>query len=446
MNEPRRLRCAVYTRVSTDEGLAQAYTSIDAQRDAGEAYIVSRRSEGWVQVSDYYDDGGFSGGSLERPALQRLIADMKAGKVDVVVAYKLDRLSRSLFDFAELVKLFEAHNVTFVSVTQHFNTTDAMGRMLLNILLTFAQFEQELTAERIRDKFIASKRKGYWMHGVPPLGYDVRERRLEVNEDEGALVRWVFRRFLEVRSIQKVAEDARALNYLNKSWTSARGNFTEGKVLDKSSIHKILHNRSYLGHMKHRDIEFADTHPAVIDVDLWEQVHRVLAVNATARGNETRASIPFLLKGLVYAPDGRALIPWHTTKRNGQLYRYYLTRELLDRGRLSESPLPRLPASELEDIVLEQLRRVLQRPELVQEVIVAATAKDPTLDEAKVTVAMRRLDRVWDALFPEEQKRLFHQLIEKVVVTPDAVEVRLHSLGTAALSHEFATEDAWLSP
>ena len=231
---PKRLRCAVYTRKSTDERLDAEYTSIDAQRDAGAACIASRRAEGWIPVADDYDDGGFSGGTLQRPALQRLIADIEAGQIDIVVAYKIDRLSRSLFDFAELVKVFDKYNVTFVSVTQQFNTTDAMGRMLLNILLTFAQFERELTAERIRDKFAASKKKGLWMHGICPLGYDVVDRRLVVNTVEAEQVRTIFRRFVELGSILKVVQEARARGWCNKTWTTKAGTVRPGKLHDKA--------------------------------------------------------------------------------------------------------------------------------------------------------------------------------------------------------------------
>lgn len=425
----KRLRCAVYTRVSTEEGLGQAYTSIDAQRDAGEAYIASRRSEGWVQASDYYDDGGFSGGTLERPALKRLLADIEAGRIDVIVAYKLDRLSRSLFDFAELVKVFERCNVTFVSVTQHFNTTDAMGRMLLNILLTFAQFERELTSERIRDKFIASKRKGLWMHGIPPLGYDIKDRRLTVNADEAERVRWIFERFIEQRSIQKVAEEALVHEYRNKSWTTAAGRHLQGHVLDKGAIHKILHNRTYLGHIKHRDMEFENTHPAIVSPQVWAEAQAILKVNGRTRANQSRANVEFLLKGLLFDATGRALSPWHTVSASGRMYRYYLTQELMERGRSAKSTLPRLPASEIEALVVAQLRDVMRAPQMSSAVLGYVLEQAPTLDEAAVTVALRQTDRVWDALFPAEQRRLVTRLVEKVIVTPDQVEIRLHPLG-----------------
>ena len=431
---PKRLRCAVYTRKSTEEGLDQEYTSIDAQRDAGAACIASRRAEGWIPVAHDYDDGGFSGGTLERPALQRLIADIEAGLIDIVVAYKIDRLSRSLFDFAELVKVFDKHGVTFVSVTQQFNTTDAMGRMLLNILLTFAQFERELTAERIRDKFVASKKKGLWMHGIPPLGYDVIDRRLAINEAEAEQVRTIFRRFVALGSILKVVQEIRAHGWCNKTWTTKAGRTLAGQLHDKSSVHKILHCRTYLGEMKHRDQYFENTHAAIIKRALWDEAHALLEVNGRVRaGASRRGKVEFLLKGLLTGPDGRALSPWHTTKANGRTYRYYLSTRDTHEG-LGASGLPRLPAGELEGAVVAELRRVLRAPEMIESMIPQAIALDPTLDEAQVTVAMTQVDRVWEQLFPAEQQRLVRLLVDRVIVSPTNLEVRLRPGGIGSLA------------
>jgi site-specific DNA recombinase len=431
---PKRLRCAVYTRKSTEEGLDQEYTSIDAQRDAGAACIASRRAEGWIPVAHDYDDGGFSGGTLERPALQRLIADIEAGLIDIVVAYKIDRLSRSLFDFAELVKVFDKHGVTFVSVTQQFNTTDAMGRMLLNILLTFAQFERELTAERIRDKFVASKKKGLWMHGIPPLGYDVKDRRLVINEVEAEQVRTIFRRFVALGSILKVVQEIRARGWCNKTWTTKAGRTLAGQLHDKSSVHKILHCRTYLGEMKHRDQYFENTHAPIIERTLWDEAHALLQVNGRVRaGASRRGKVEFLLKGLLTGPDGRALSPWHTTKANGRTYRYYLSTRDTHEGP-GTSGLPRLPAGELEGAVVAQLRRVLRAPEMVEAIIPQAVALDPTLDDAQVTVAMTQVDRVWEQLFPAEQQRLVRLLVERVIVTPTNLELRLRPGGIGTLA------------
>ena len=430
----KRLRCAVYTRKSTEEGLDQEYTSIDAQRDAGAACITSRRADGWIPVAHDYDDGGFSGGTLERPALQRLIADIEAGQIDIVVAYKIDRLSRSLFDFAELVKVFDKHGVTFVSVTQQFNTTDAMGRMLLNILLTFAQFERELTAERIRDKFVASKKKGLWMHGIPPLGYDVVDRRLAINEAEAEQVRTIFSRFVALGSILKVVQEIRARGWCNKTWTTKAGRTLAGQLHDKSSVHKILHCRTYLGEMKHRDQYFENTHAPVIERALWDEAHALLKVNGRVRAGATRrGKVEFLLKGLLTGPDGRALSPWHTTKANGRTYRYYMSTRDTHEGR-GASGLPRLPAGELEGAVVAQLRRVLRSPEMIEEMIPQAIELDPALDEALVTVAMTQVDRVWDQLFPAEQQRLVRLLVERVIVSPTNLELRLRPGGIGTLA------------
>ncbi len=429
----KRLRCAVYTRKSTDEGLDAEYTSIDAQRDAGSAFIASRRMEGWIPVAGDYDDGGFSGGTLLRPALQRLMEDIRAGQIDIVVVYKIDRLTRSLFDFAELVKVFEEYGTTFVSVTQQINTTDAMGRMMLNILLAFAQFERELTAERIRDKFAASKKKGLWMHGICPLGYDVVDRRLVVNEKEAEQVRTIFRRFVELGSILKVVQEVRVRGWCNKTWTTKAGTVRPGKLHDKSSIHGMLHCRTYRGELKHRGEYVESTHPAIIDKALWDEAHALLQVNGRVRAATSRGKVDFLLKGLLTGPDGRALSPWHTKKANGRVYRYYLSTRDIHEGR-GTSGLPRLPAAELEVAVVGQLRQLLRAPEMVEAMIPQAISLDPTLDAAQVTVAMTQVDRVWEQLFPAEQQRLVRLLVERVIVTPTNLELRLRPGGVGSLA------------
>src|SRR5512134_960539 len=243
----RKIRCAIYTRVSTDERLDMEFNSLDAQREAALSYVQSQKSEGWILVGDRYDDGGFSGGSMERPALQRLLRDVESGVIDVIVVYKVDRLSRSLIDFARIVEVFDKHNVSFVSITQQFNTTTSMGRLTLNILLSFAQFEREVIGERIRDKFAASRRNGMWMGGCPPLGYDVRDRKLVVNEGEAELVRLIFQRFPRIGSATQLAQELRRAGRTTKSWTTQDGNHRQGKSIDKGALYKILGNRVYLG-------------------------------------------------------------------------------------------------------------------------------------------------------------------------------------------------------
>ncbi|OYV93275.1 MAG: recombinase [Ferrovum sp. 37-45-19] len=392
----RRMRCAVYTRKSTDEGLDQEYNSIDAQRDAGHAYIVSQRAEGWIPVADDYDDPAFSGGNMERPALKRLMADIEDGKIDVVVIYKIDRLTRSLTDFSKMVEVFERYGVSFVSVTQQFNTTTSMGRLMLNILLSFAQFEREVTGERIRDKIAASKRKGMWMGGVPPIGYDVENRRLVPNEREAKIVRHIFQRFVELGSSTLLVKELRLDGVTSKAWTTQDGKVREGKLIDKSLIYKMLGNRTYLGELRHKEQWYPAEHPPIIDRELWGNVHAILATNGRVRGNATRATVPYLLKGIVFGNDGRALSPWHTTKKNGRRYRYYVP-------------------------------TILRAPELLREMLPQAIKLDPTLDEAKITVAMTKLDVIWDQLFPVEQSRIVRLLVEKVIVSPNDLEVRLRA-------------------
>jgi site-specific DNA recombinase len=437
----RRLRCAVYTRKSTEEGLDQEYNSIDAQRDAGHAYIASQRAEGWIPIADDYDDPAYSGGTIERPALQRLLADIEAGKVDTVVVYKIDRLTRSLTDFSRMIEVFERHGVSFVSVTQQFNTTTSMGRLMLNILLSFAQFEREVTGERIRDKIAASKRKGLWMGGIPPLGYDVDNRRLVPNVKEARTVLHIFERFVELGSSTRLVKELRLDGVTSKAWTTQEGRVREGKLIDKSLIYKVLSNRVYLGEIRHRDQWYPGEHPPIVDRNLWDAAQAILAKNPRVRANDTRARVPFLLKGLLEGSDGRALTPWFTRKKNGRLYRYYLpVRE--NKEHAGASGLPRLPAAELEAAVLEQLRRVLRSPQMVAGVTERAVRLDPALDEAQVTVAMTRLDAIWEQLFPAEQQRIVRLLIEKVIVSPHDLEVRFRPNGIEVLALELQPEPA----
>ena len=283
---PRKLRCAVYTRKSSEEGLEQEFNSLRAQREACESYIASQRSEGWVLVRGQYDDGGISRGTLERPGLQRLLADIEEGLIDVVVVYKIDRLSRSLTDFAKLVEVFDRNGVTFVSVTQSFNTTTSMGRLTLNILLSFAQFEREVTAERIRDKVAASRKKGMWMGGVPPFGYRVENRKLVIDEPTAVHVRWIFARFIEIGSATELAREV-----------AQRGIRTpRGQRIDKKYIYRLLNNRALIGEAVHKGKSYPGEHEAIIDRDTWDKVHAILKESPRKRAARTRAETPSLLK------------------------------------------------------------------------------------------------------------------------------------------------------
>ena len=438
----RRMRCAVYTRKSSEEGLDQEYNSIDAQRDAGHAYVASQRAEGWIPVADDYDDAAFSGGNMERPGLKRLMTDIEAGKIDVIVIYKIDRLTRSLADFSKMVEVFERQGVSFVSVTQQFNTTTSMGRLMLNVLLSFAQFEREVTGERIRDKIAASKRKGMWMGGVPPLGYDVENRRLVPNPQEAKLIRHIFTRFAELGSSTKLVKELKLDGATSKAWTTQDGKVRLGKPIDKGLIYKLLGNRTYLGELRHKEQWYQAEHLPILDRNVWDNVHAILATNGRSRANATRATTPFLLKGIVFGHDGRALTPWHSTKKTtGKRYRYYLPmRDIKEHA--GASGLPRMPAAELESAVLDQLRNILRAPNLLRDLVPQAIKLDPTLDEAKVTVAMTRLDVIWDQLFPAEQTRIVKMLVEKVIVSANDLEVRLRANAIEQLIRELQADPA----
>ena len=368
----RKLRCAVYTRKSTEEGLDKEFNSLQAQREACEAYVASQRSEGWALIRDAYDDGGFSGGTLERPGLQQLLADIEEGLVDVVVVYKIDRLSRSLMDFSKLVEVFDRAGVTFVSVTQSFNTTTSMGRLTLNILLSFAQFEREVIAERVRDKIRASRQKGMWMGGSVPLGYVVKDRKLVVHEPDAAVVRSMFERFLRVGSATVLARELRAEGVLT----------TKGRPIDKGYLYKCLSNRTYLGLAIHKGTAYPGEHAAIISQDLWDKVHAILAENARTRSARTRAQTPALLRGLIFGPTGAAMSPTHTRKGN-RLYRYYVSQDVLKRGP-DTCPVGRMPAGEIEAAVIDQLRGIFRQPEIVVGTCRAARAEADDITEVEV--------------------------------------------------------------
>jgi site-specific DNA recombinase len=422
----RKLRCAVYTRKSTEEGLDKEFNSLQAQREACEAYIASQRSEGWALVREAYDDGGFSGGTLERPGLQQLLADIEEGLVDVVVVYKIDRLSRSLMDFSKLVEVFDRAGVTFVSVTQSFNTTTSMGRLTLNILLSFAQFEREVIAERVRDKIRASRQKGMWMGGNVPFGYRVENRKLVVTEPDATTLRSIFERFVGIGSATVLARELRDEGVLAPS----------RKPFDKGALYHLLNNRTYLGLAVHKGTAYPGEHAAIIDQNLWEKVHEILAGNARTRSANTRAQTPALLKGLLFGPTGAAMSPTHTRKGN-RLYRYYVSQDVLQRGR-DACPIGRVPAAEIEAAVIDQLRGVFRQPEIVVDTWRAARVEQDDVTEEHVREALLQLDPLWNELFPAEQARIAQLLVDRVDVRMHGVDVRLRPTELVALVREVA--------
>jgi site-specific DNA recombinase len=379
------IRCAVYTRKSTEEGLEQEFNSLDAQREAGEAFIKSQAGEGWTCLPEHYDDGGFSGGNMERPALRRVLADIEAGKVDCVVVYKVDRLSRSLLDFAQMMQSFEKHRVSFVSVTQQFNTATSMGRLVLNVLLSFAQFEREIISERTRDKIAATRRKGKWAGGHPLLGYDVDPQRfrLLVNEAEAERVRQMFVLFLEHESLLPVVQELERRGWLNKRWQTRKGHERGGRPFTRTNLYRLLINPAYVGKVKYKDETHDGEHPAIVDAGIFQRVQALLRRNGATGGVAVRNQFGALLKGLLRCvPCDCAMTPSHTTRKGAKRYRYYVCSNAQKRG-WQTCPSKSVPAAQIEQFVIDEIRCIGRDPALLQEVLAQARHQA----EAQATVS-----------------------------------------------------------
>jgi len=393
-DSPPTLRCAIYTRKSTEDGLEQEYNSLDAQRDAGEAYIASQKSEGWICLPDRYDDGGFTGGNMDRPAIKRLLADIEDGKVDCIVVYKVDRLSRSLIDFSKIMDVLEQRSVSFVSVTQQFNTSSSMGRLMLNVLLSFAQFEREMISERTRDKIAATRRKGKWSGGMPMLGYDVDASggRLNVNDEEAARVRSIFELYLERLSLIETAKELDARGWRTKRWITRKGHERGGKPFNKNSLFKLLTNRIYLGKITYKDEVHEGEHSAIVDEDIFGRTQRMLKRNGRSGGKHVRNRFGALLKGLVRCVSCECgMVPTHATKNGNKRYRYYVCAAAQSRG-WHTCPSPSVPAPELERFVVEQVKGIGQDTDLLTETLEECLRqREETI--GKLEVEKRTLER-----------------------------------------------------
>jgi site-specific DNA recombinase len=365
------VRCAVYTRKSTEEGLQQEFNSLDAQRESAEAFIHSQAPEGWICLAERYDDGGFTGGNMERPALQRLLADIAAGKIDCVVTYKVDRLSRSLLDFAQMMATFEKQHVSFVSVTQQFNTATSMGRLVLNVLLSFAQFEREIIAERTRDKIAATRRKGKWAGGQPLLGYDLdpRGRRLVVNEDEAVRVRAIFALYLEYQALLPVVQELERRGWGGKCWQTRQGRTRGGRPFTKTSLYRLLTNVVFAGQVRYKDEVHPGEQPALIDADTFQQVQALLRCHGPTLGPPSDTHVVALLKGLLHCqPCGCAMTPAHSTRQGCKRYRYYVCSGAQKRG-WQTCPSKSLPAAQIEQLVVGQIQQLGRDPALLHQVL-----------------------------------------------------------------------------
>jgi DNA invertase Pin-like site-specific DNA recombinase len=426
-------RCAVYTRKSSEDGLDQDFNSLDAQREACEAFIRSQRSEGWICLPQMYDDGGVSGGTLERPALKRLLDEVETGRIDAIIVYKVDRLTRSLHDFARLVEVFDRQGVSFVSVTQQFNTTTSMGRLTLNMLLTFAQFEREVTAERIRDKIAASKRKGMWMGGLPPLGYDVRERKLVINDGEAATVRHIFRRYAALGSVRALKDDLDRDGIVAKQRTDRFGRHSGGTPLPRATLYRMLQNRLYRGEVVHREARYPGEHEAIIDEALWANVQRTLDDNRVEHALATGAAEPSLLAGLLYDDAGAPMTPSHASK-GGRRYRYYVSRPLITAGRSAAPQARRAPAGDLEAAVAERVQAFLADQAAVLDALEGLVADAST--RVRIAADAAALATEWRDRAPAEQRRLLRALITRIDLGRSALAIHLRPAQLPVLSGE----------
>lgn len=356
--KPSLKYCAVYTRKSTEEGLEQDFNSLDAQREACLSYIASQKAEGWVPILESYDDGGYSGGTLERPALKRLMEDVRAGKVNIIVVYKIDRLTRALMDFSKLVEVFDQYGVTFVSITQSFNTTTSMGRLTLNVLLSFAQFEREVIGERVRDKIAASKKKGMWMGGSPPLGYDIQFRQLVPNKAEANTVRHIFERYLYHSNAIRLKQEIDREKIFSKILTYKDGRTVGGKPFSRGALYALLSNPIYIGQIRHKDKTYDGQHEGIIPVDLWTAVQERLSEQASVYKGQKISRETNLLKGLLFDAQGTPYTPGYTAKGKKQ-YRYYISQNLIQMRDHPDGLLGRLPAYQIEATVESILRHSL---------------------------------------------------------------------------------------
>ena len=441
----KRSRCAIYTRKSTDEGLEQAFNSLDAQREACAAFILSQKHEGWTVLPTLYDDGGYSGGTMERPALQRLLADIEAGQIDVIVVYKVDRLTRALSDFAKLVEVFDRRGVSFVSITQQFNTTTSMGRLTLNILLSFAQFERELIGERVRDKVAASKKKGMWMGGTVPLGYDAKDRKLVINKAEARTVVDIYRRYIRLKSVRALQVELDTAGIRSKRRVRPDGTDHGNQRFSQGALYLLLQNRTYRGEATHKGNAYPGEHAAIVDKPLWDAVQAVLADNRVQRASGVNTKAPSLLTGLLFDEAGERLTPTWSVKK-GTRYRYYVSTSLVKGGSKADSTRRRIPAGNLETIVMDRLRRLLSsRGELLDAIEGASIGRT---GQGQLIQRGRKLAEELGQT-PEKNRTTVTALVRRVEIGADSVKIDVSRDRLAALfgsEHEEVAHNEPIDP
>lgn len=399
----KEIRCAIYTRKSSEEGLEQDFNSLDAQREACEAYIKSQMHEGWVLVPKEYNDGGFSGGTIERPAFKKLLSDIENDEIDIVVVYKVDRLTRSLMDFSKIVELFDKHETSFVSITQQFNTTTSMGRLTLNILLSFAQFEREVTGERIRDKFAASRKKGLWMHGTPPIGYIKENGKLVEDKEQSDKIKLIFEKYLEFKSVPQLH------NYLKENRIHTRSD----KMFHKGHLNKILRNKLYIGKIEHKENVYDGIHEGIVDEVIFEQAQKMLDFNMVQANNGTKAKPSSLLAGKLFDSSGNYMSPSHSNNRHKKTYRYYISQAIIQNRQHEAGSLSKIPATEIEVFVKSQIINFIKDENNIQKYL----ENFPVWKQKKI------LSKIELAQF---DNNFIRTIIDKIVLYEDKIDILIN--------------------
>lgn len=433
-----RVRCAIYTRKSTEEGLGQAFNTLDAQREAAEAYIKSQQHEGWRCLPHRYDDGGFSGGTMDRPAFKKLIRDIQAGKIDCVVVYKVDRLSRSIVDFGRTMEEFEKHGCVFVSVTEQFNTKTPVGRMTLNLMATFAQYERELIAERTSDKMGAARRKGKWVGGMPPLGYDVHPDggRIVINAEEAEHVRGIFDLYLEKESLLEVVHELDGRGWRTKRWTTKKGHARGGNAFEKNTISYLLTNPTYVGKVAFKGKVYDGEHDAIVEPGVWRRAQTLLRRNRRSGGRASRNKHGALLRGLLRCTACDVPMGHTYTQKGERRYRYYTCQNKQKRG-AEACPTGSIPAGEIERFVVERIRSIGSDPTVQAEVLAQLGTEN---DHTVVVEALERFELAWEGLSPTRQTRMISLLVERIGynVAEGSLAMTFRPIGIVALTQKGA--------
>ena len=420
----KTLRCAIYCRKSVEKGLDMEFNSLDAQREAAEAYIASQKSKGWICLPEHYDDGGFSGGNMNRPALKQLLTDCEAGKVDVIVVYKIDRLSRSLCDFADLSRSFEKWNVAFVSVTQEINTHTSAGRMMLNILMTFAQFEREMIATRVKDKMAATRKKGKWVGGTVPLGYHLVNKKLIVDETTAPVIQRIFRRYLEIQSPKQIARELNAKGIPTLS----------AKKWDSGYINRILHNYTYVGKVQYDGEVYNGEHEGIIDEKTWNLVQKFIKANDPGWDRSKRRASDAALHGIIRCGHCNCAMTPIQSKRWGKVYRYYRCAKDANRD-VPICPVKEVSAGDIEKLVCEQIDPILKSPE-----VVAGVAQETGLRPKTITSLLG--EGFWEELTPLEKQRLMQILLERVVINEDGIIIEIRTESIKSIQEVYLEQDS----